>query len=127
MSPIRRTQIMMATGVLFLCLTRTAAQQAGTTKPPTDADILYQQGVALERNGKAADAVRIYRRAAREGNEKAARRLGEIFDKGAPGVTRDYDESLAWYKRAQELTPGGAVTTPGGTPLIGDFSRPGRK
>ena len=118
---------MMAASVLLLALTRVTAQQAGTEKPPTDADILYQQGLALEHNGKAADAIRIYRRAARAGHEKSARRLGEIFDKGAPGVPRDYAESIFWYKKAQEQTPGGAATTPGGTPLIGDFGRPGRK
>ena len=127
MSPIRRTQIMMVASVLFLWLTQTTAQQASTANPPTDPDILYQQGLALERNGKTTDAVRIYRRAAREGSEKAARRLGEIFEKGVPGVPRDQSESLAWYKKARALAPGGATTTPGGTPLIGDFGQPGRK
>ena len=48
-------------------------------------------------------AIRIYRRAARDGSGKAAKRLGELFDKGAPGVTRDYQEALSWYSKAREL------------------------
>ena len=57
----------------------------------------------MEDSGKAADAIRIYRRAARAGSGKAAKRLGEIFDKGVPGVPRDYAESLQWYETARQL------------------------
>ena len=54
-------------------------------------------------SGKASQAIRIYRRAARAGNGKAAKRLGEIYDKGVPGVSRDYAESLQWYETARQL------------------------
>ena len=57
----------------------------------------------MESSGKAADAIRIYRRAARAGSGKAAKRLGEIYDKGVPGVSRDYAESLQWYETARQL------------------------
>ena len=53
--------------------------------------------------GKANEAIRIYRRAAKIGSGKAAKRLGEIFDKGVPGVSRDYAESLQWYEAARQL------------------------
>jgi len=69
----------------------------------SDTDAMYQQALAMERDGKAADAVRIYRRAARAGHGKAAKRLGDIFDRGVPGVSRDYAESLQWYQTARDL------------------------
>ncbi len=66
-------------------------------------ETLYQQALAMEQGGKAADAIRIYRRAARAGSGKAAKRLGEIYDKGVAGVSRDYAESLQWYETARQL------------------------
>jgi TPR repeat protein len=47
--------------------------------------------------------VKLYMRAARSGNGKAAKRLGEIYDKGMAGVSRDYAQSLKWYKTARVL------------------------
>jgi serine/threonine-protein kinase len=69
----------------------------------SESEAMYQQALAMERDGKAADAVRIYRRAARAGHGKAAKRLGDIFDRGVPGVSRDYAESLQWYQTARDL------------------------
>ena len=66
-------------------------------------EAMYQQALAMERDGKAGEAVRIYRRAARAGHGKAAKRLGDIFDRGVPGVSRDYAESLQWYQTARDL------------------------
>ena len=37
------------------------------------------------------------------GNGKAAKRLGDIYDKGLAGVSRDYAESLKWYNAARVL------------------------
>ena len=68
-----------------------------------EAEILYQQALVMENGGKAKDAIRVYRRAARAGSGKAAKRLGEIYDKGVPGVSRDYAESLQWYESARQL------------------------
>ena len=48
-------------------------------------------------------AVKIYRSLARNGNGQAAKRLGEIYDKGIAGVSRDYAESLQWYETARKL------------------------
>ncbi|HZO02996.1 MAG TPA: hypothetical protein VFB93_17505, partial [Burkholderiales bacterium] len=59
--------------------------------------------MALEQQGKGNDAVKIYVRAARSGNGKATKRLGEIYDKGLAGVSRDYAESLKWYNAARVL------------------------
>ncbi|MGQ0509304.1 MAG: protein kinase domain-containing protein [Betaproteobacteria bacterium] len=59
------------------------------------------QGRTLEEEGKFRDAVRVYRLAARKGSGPAAKRLGEIYDKGVPGVGRDLAESLQWYEAAR--------------------------
>jgi colicin import membrane protein len=64
---------------------------------------LYEQALALEQEGRGRDAVKLYVRAARSGNGKAAKRLGEIYDKGLAGVSRDYAESLKWYNAARVL------------------------
>ena len=80
-----------------------AADAAPAAKGGADAAAMYQQALAMESSGKAADAVRIYRRAARAGHGKAAKRLGDIFDRGVPGVSRDYAESLQWYQTARDL------------------------
>ena len=69
----------------------------------SETEAMYQQALAMESGGKAADAVRIYRRAARAGHGKSAKRLGDIFDRGVPGVSRDYAESLQWYQTARDL------------------------
>ena len=64
---------------------------------------LFEQASALEQQGKGNDAVKLYVRAARSGNGKAAKRLGDIYDKGLAGVSRDYAESLKWYNAARVL------------------------
>ena len=64
---------------------------------------LLAQASALEQQGKGNDAVKLYVRAARSGNGKAAKRLGDIYDKGLAGVSRDYAESLKWYNAARVL------------------------
>jgi TPR repeat protein len=48
-------------------------------------------------------ALRIYRSLARNGHGPAAKRLGDIFDRGIPGIPRDYQESLAWHQKARDL------------------------
>ncbi|HEY3074110.1 MAG TPA: hypothetical protein VGJ74_02945 [Burkholderiales bacterium] len=64
---------------------------------------LFAQAEALEREGRGAEAVNLYVRAARGGSGKAAKRLGWIYDKGIAGVARDYRESLKWYNLARSL------------------------
>jgi outer membrane biosynthesis protein TonB len=89
----------------------TAGSSAATEKPAVDYAGLYEQAVATESNGDAKSAIRLYRRAARAGSGKAAKRLGEIYDRGVPGVPRDYAESLQWYETARQL--GETVETAG--------------
>jgi serine/threonine-protein kinase len=79
------------------------AAPAAPLSKAAEAEILYQQAQQMESSGKASQAIRVYRRAARAGNGKAAKRLGEIYDKGVPGVSRDYAESLQWYETARQL------------------------
>jgi serine/threonine-protein kinase len=66
-------------------------------------DMLLKQAEALEGDGNGKEAVKVYTRAARSGNGKAAKRLGEIYDKGLAGIPRDYAESLKWYNAARVL------------------------
>jgi serine/threonine-protein kinase len=83
-----------------------AKAQAAATRvasAPTSGDALLSQAMALEQEGKGRDAVKMYTQAARSGSGKAAKRLGEIFDKGLIGIQRDYAESLKWYNAARVL------------------------
>jgi serine/threonine protein kinase len=87
----------------------TAAEKAAAEKTklaaaaPGGSEALFEQAAALEQQGKGNDAVKLYVRSARSGNGKAAKRLGDIFDKGLAGVSRDYAESLKWYNAARVL------------------------
>jgi len=87
----------------------TAAEKAAAEKTklasvaPGGSETLFEQGMVLEQQGKGNDAVKMYVRAARSGSGKAAKRLGEIYDKGIGGVSRDYAESLKWYNAARVL------------------------
>jgi eukaryotic-like serine/threonine-protein kinase len=76
---------------------------ASTSAAPPGGEALFEQASALEQQGKGNDAVKLYVRAARSGNGKAAKRLGDIYDKGLAGVPRDYAESLKWYNAARVL------------------------
>ena len=63
----------------------------------------FQSAQALEGEGKGKDAVKAYISAARGGSCDAAKRLGDIYDKGLIGVSRDYAEALKWYNFARTL------------------------
>lgn len=76
-----------------------------------EAEDNYARAVALEKEGNLRDAIKIYRSAARAGSGQAAKRLGDIYATGAPGVSRDYRESLQWYETARQR--GVAVDVPG--------------
>ena len=62
-----------------------------------------QVAQSFEGEGKGKEAVKAYTSAARGGSCEAAKRLGEIYDKGQIGVSRDYAESLKWYNFARAL------------------------
>ena len=87
--------------MLFLGIAMGAA--AAHAQPRDDGEALYQQAFAAESGGNARDAIRIYRRAARGGSGKAAKRLGDIFSCGVSGIPRDYGESVQWYDIAFRL------------------------
>jgi len=84
---------------------RAEAEKAKTAVAvaPAGGEALFEQAASLEQQGKGGDAVKVYVRAARSGSGKAAKRLGEIYDKGIAGVSRDYAESLKWYNAARVL------------------------
>jgi TPR repeat protein len=56
---------------------------------------------AAEAHGKFGEAVRMYRELARTGNGFAAKRLGEIYSRGVPGIDRDQAQALRWYREAE--------------------------
>jgi serine/threonine protein kinase len=88
---------------------RQAAQVAAVAATPSGGAApaagggAFQTASALEEKGDGKGAVKAYITAARGGNCEAAKRLGDIFDKGLIGVTRDYAESLRWYNFARTL------------------------
>jgi TPR repeat protein len=63
----------------------------------------YKQAAVLESEGKGAEAVKMYVRAARAGSAAAAQRLGQIYEKGANGVKPNYQESLKWKNLADSV------------------------
>ena len=63
----------------------------------------FQVAQGFEGEGKGKEAVKAYITAARSGNCDAAKRLGDIYDKGLIGISRDYAESLKWYNAARVL------------------------
>lgn len=63
----------------------------------------FDEATVLETQGKGAEAVKMYMRAAREGSGKAALRLAQIYEEGIPGVSRDYALSLRWYYTARAM------------------------
>src|SRR2546421_283246 len=62
------------------------AATTGRSGGAASGDGLFHQALALEGEGKGAEAVKVYTQAARSGNGKAAKRLGEIYDKGLIGI-----------------------------------------
>jgi len=80
-----------------------AKPAAKAARSPASADSLYARAQELEAEGNGREAVRAYTTAARSGSGKAALRLGEIYDKGLIGVSRDYAQSLKWYNAARVL------------------------
>jgi len=83
------------------CITTPIAASASAA--PAASGGAFQTAAALEEKGDGKGAVKAYITAARGGNCEAAKRLGDIFDKGLIGVSRDYAESLRWYNFARTL------------------------
>jgi serine/threonine-protein kinase len=72
--------------------------------PPT-VEALLQRAIALEAEGRNKEASRLLAQAVREGSGQAAgqaaKRLGDLLQKGAPGLPRDYGEALRYYEIAR--------------------------
>ena len=72
---------------------------------PATLEAMLQKAISLEHDGKAAEAARLYRQVTRDGKGEAAgeaaKRYGDLLQKGAPGVPRDYGEALRYYEIAR--------------------------
>ena len=75
------------------------ARQATPVSPA--AAMALARGRDAEAERRLVDAARLYRDAANAGSGEAAKRLGDIYWRGAPGVERDLAESLRWYRVAE--------------------------
>jgi serine/threonine protein kinase len=77
-----------------------------TSVPDTSVESMLQRAIVLEDEGKFADATRLLRQATRGSLKgpavgQAAKRLADIYNKGAPGVPRDYADALKYYEIAR--------------------------
>lgn len=69
---------------------------------PEDAARRYREGLALERKGDNAGALKAFLEAGESGHGPAQKRLGQIYDKGNSVVKHDYQTALRWYQKARE-------------------------
>ena len=72
---------------------------------PVSIETMLARAISLERDGKTGEAGRLLRQVTREGKGEiagqAARRYGDMLQKGVPGVPRDYGEALRYYEIAR--------------------------
>jgi hypothetical protein len=72
---------------------------------PVSIETMLQRAISLEKDGKTAEAARLLRQVTREGKGEAAgqaaKRYGDMLQKGVPGVPRDYGEALRYYEIAR--------------------------
>ncbi len=72
---------------------------------PVTPEALLARAIALENEGRHKEAAKLLGQAVREGRGEAAgqaaKRLGDLLQKGAPGVSRDYGEALRYYEIAR--------------------------
>lgn len=61
----------------------------------------YKEAVKLEKGNEHKAAFEAYLEAGKQGHALAELRLGELYDKGSPGVQRDLQESASWYQKAR--------------------------
>ena len=75
------------------------ARQATPVSPA--AAMALARGKDAESERRHADAAKFYREAANAGSGEAAKRLGDLYWRGVPGVEKDLAESLRWYRVAE--------------------------
>jgi eukaryotic-like serine/threonine-protein kinase len=72
---------------------------------PQTIEAMLARAISLEKDGNTAEAGRLLRRITREGKGEAAgqaaKRYGDMLQKGVPGVARDYGEALRYYEIAR--------------------------
>src|SRR6185503_9997095 len=72
---------------------------------PVSIETMLARAISLERDGKTAEAARLFRQVTREGRGEAAgqaaKHYGDMLQKGVPGVPRDYGEALRYYEIAR--------------------------
>jgi FimV-like protein len=61
----------------------------------------YKDAVKLEKDSEHKAAFEAYLESGKQGHGLAELRLGELYDKGSPGVQRDMQESARWYQKAR--------------------------
>jgi TPR repeat protein len=83
----QRIKTLFAGGVLALALIGVAA--AGQ----------FEDGEAAYRRGDYAEALRLLRPLAEQGDADAQRTLGAMYKQGQ-GVPQDHDRAVAWYQKA---------------------------
>lgn len=84
------------------------------TLSPAEAEASYERGLAAERSGDLAAALKSYLAAGQSGHGKAQKKLGDFYNAGNAVVARDYETALKWYQKARDqgveiprpLTPG---------------------
>jgi hypothetical protein len=74
---------------------------ASATSAGLSAESIFAQAQVLERQGKNTEAVRLYIESACKGHDPAAKRLGEIYEKGIDGVPPSYADALVWRNPAR--------------------------
>ncbi len=85
--------------------TPTPAPTPAPDTGPVSIETMLQRAITLEKDGKTAEAGRLFRQITREGKGEAAgqaaKRYGDMLQKGVPGVARDYGEALRYYEIAR--------------------------
>src|SRR5258706_15599828 len=92
----RKSTVACAVCALLLALASASfAQQA----QPDDAQVLYNRGRTLQRNGRQAEAAAAFRGACDKGLAQSCLELGVQYDNGT-GVTKDATRAVALYQQA---------------------------
>ena len=86
-----------------LLIAAAIATGAAMAQEKVNVEALLKQAEQAEAQGDGRAAVKAYIGAARGGSAQAAWRLGEIYDKGLLGISRDYAESFKWFNHARTL------------------------
>jgi len=76
-----------------------------TPDPAPTPETLLARAIALDNDGKSAEAARMLRQLSRAKTKtggEAAKRLGDMLQVGKPGVSRDYGEALRYYQIARD-------------------------